>query len=64
MRRPVEPFGRPSFRPEDLALSEAPSRVRSEIKVTLDLELKKREDGLVMTLVWMSRAPSMRMLIL
>ena len=55
---PNEPFGRPSFWPEALALAR-PSRVRSEIRSrSTSANSAKR---VVMTLVWMSRWPSMRM---
>ena len=41
---PSEPFGRPSFLPEDLALAR-PSRVRSESQVALDLGEQREERG-------------------
>ena len=55
---PNEPFGRPSFRPEDLALAR-PSGVRSEIKSRSTSANNAK--SVVMTLVWMSRWPSTRM---
>ena len=55
---PSEPFGRPSFRREDLARAR-PSRVRSEMRSRSTSANSAK--SVVMTLVWMSRLPSTRM---